>query len=399
MEPSERPKTLQPINDNYCRSLVPVYGNANGNPTADANRNSNENALITGADNIDSGGQGRLVKQSVRSVVGNLENVLGNLQGIVGDIRILVNRIECVSNKLDRKFGAYWKKGYNDNDTKSLVIDTDNGSTMMKQQGADSFECMQFSPDFDWTYITMATYQDSPFSPSSQFEFERSLGANDNECYRGDLTEDESEDLSEASLMSLTSTDASRCSSIPSSCSRHSILSATTTPSSVASDDIFSPQFGYIDIFHVCCQTPGDLYCGVYEILMESSLENTKNLNDSFESSDDEDEDEELATRGVDDDEDYDDDNAEEVEVTSVGDYKANYDRDLNTWTTFTLLHTDSIQDTDDYFSETKSDILNDNTLEKLESTIFRSTREKFRGSESSIFENIAFKDNPFQIC
>ncbi|CAI9719299.1 Hypothetical predicted protein [Octopus vulgaris] len=424
MESKERPKTLEPLNDNFSRSLVSFSSNGNCCNPSPATGSANEK---------------RLVKQSVRNVVGNLENVLGNLQGIVGDIRVLVNQIECVSNKLDKKYGVYWKKGNNQNvnsnsqnnnnnnnnscssvdtsnrcsissnednnyDTRSTdLVATDNMAAVFKQQNTDSFEGLQFSPDFDWTYITMATYQNNPLlcCTSPQFEYIRSPAWSDNGNFRPDFTEEGQEDceeLSEASLMSLTSTDISRCNSIPSSCSKHSILSSTT-PSSVLSDDIFSPQLAFIDIFHLCCQNTGDSYCSVYEILMETTLESTKHLSDSFDSSDHEDIHNDIIHENDDDDDDDDDDieAVDEIEVTSVGDYKANYDRDLNTWTTFTLLHTDSLTDSDDHFSETKSDILNDNTLEKLESTVLRK-KESFRGSESSIFENIAFKENSVTI-
>ncbi|GAB1600373.1 hypothetical protein Ahia01_000315100 [Argonauta hians] len=421
MESKERPKTLEPLNDNFNRSLVPFNTTGKHSGTNESCGSVNDN---------------RLVKQSVRNVVGNLENVLGNLQGIVGDIRVLVNQIECVSNKLDKSHEVHRKKNNNrmnnshnmnnninnntnncssisnrystmnssdDNnyDTKcnDLTV-SDNMAAVIKRQNTDSFECLQFSPDFDWTYITMATYQNNPFihGASPQIEYIRSPAWSENGNFRSDLSE-ECEDISEASLMSLTSTDASRCNSIPSSCSKHSILSSTT-PSSVLSDDIFSPRLAFIDIFHLCCQNTGDGYCSVYEILMESALENTKHLNDSFDSSDLEDFNNATIDKHYiydEDDEDDDFEAVDEIEVTSVGDYKANYDRDLNTWTTFTLLHTDSMTDSDDHFSETKSDILYDNTLEKLESTVLKK-RESFRGSESSIFENIAFKDNHLTI-
>ena len=66
---------------------------------------------------------GRVVKEQVRLVVGDLESVLGELQTVVGDMRVLVHQIDAVTDKIDEEYGSQFR-----NSDKSTGSSSDKGT-------------------------------------------------------------------------------------------------------------------------------------------------------------------------------------------------------------------------------------------------------------------------------
>lgn len=282
------------------------------------------------------------IKDTVRVMVGNIENVLGNLQGVVGDLRVLVHQIDCVTNSLDEQYGTRWRGQADDN-----VVSTPNNN----QESLESCEPQEFSPDYDWSFLGIHGFENVySWNQTRSYLMPHNIFPNNVE-YRDMNTnaDDVTEDVSEISSMSTddsisldvgTQFDARK-----KECSASSFDSGNS--SSHKDDELFhyrsdSPT---VDLFHTCCSgvidpDSDDTYCGIYEAVMEARLERVHPTFDSFDS-----------------------DSEDEQELSSAIGYMATYDRDVNTWTSFSMVNIDASQDSDDVESETSSDILNDNIL------------------------------------
>ncbi|XP_041362329.1 uncharacterized protein LOC121378289 [Gigantopelta aegis] len=314
---------------------------------------------------------GTAVKNTVRHMVSNLENVITNLQGIVGDLHILVKQIDVVTNKMDTYNGTQWTRPSSTiHKKKTTKIAKKNNPVKQETKNENSvFNWQEMaetraeqgpSPDIDWSYLSLTNNNSDDMkvrqtsSPKVTSRppcmmrrirepnpYLSSCGAS-SEC---DNDTDEGRVTKESKVRAC-------CDFVLGS------LEYETHSVETSNEDLNNPT--PVVPVHVFCEevvgsnTKG-AYCGMYESAMESKLEI---LSECDEDDDDDDDDDDLSLNRQSDIED------DRPSIKSC-DFKADYNRCVNPWTSFNLVHLDSsTHDSDDFVSDCASDILNENYID-----------------------------------
>ncbi|XP_067665696.1 uncharacterized protein [Haliotis asinina] len=316
---------------------------------------------------------GTAVRNTVKNMVSNLENVITNLHGIVGDLRVLVHQIDVVTNKIDGKYGVYWEKSglnhvSNTHEKVSKAKDMDSFGVCRWKMLREKYDSTEFSPDIDWSYLGLGECNKKPDTKgvggrklhSKKLRRVKHMDSSvdssgvstdcdlDNDDFRLQFGSDLGLFKSPNGKFDLHGDINFDCLEMDG----HSSDLDSDVKASVKSRNISLPapvpQHAYCrDVTGGCTK---ETYCGMYESLMESKLETLSNCDANSEFS-----------------EELEDDLPPVVDdVPSVKslDFEAEYNRHVNPWTSFGLVHIDSTQESDEVLSESASDILNDNYIE-----------------------------------
>ena len=315
---------------------------------------------------------GNAVKNTVRHMVSNLECVITNLQGIVGDLHILVKQIDVVTNKMDAVNtynGTQWTKPstaiYKKKTTKIVKksqpvkqpeTKTDN-SVSNWQEMAETRAEQGPSPDIDWSYLSLTNNN----CDDAQVRQTNTSKVTLHPCAMRRIREPNPY-LSSCGASSECDVDADECqvtkdSKVRACCDfvldslkyeNHSIETSNedlVNPTPVVPEHVFCEE--------VVGSNAENAYCGMYESAMESKLE----ILSEYDDNDDDDDDDLSLDRHSD----IDDDRPS---IRSC-DFKADYNRCVNPWTSFNMVHVDSsTHDSDDLVSDCASDILNENYID-----------------------------------
>ena len=102
-----------------------------------------------------------IVKEQMKTVVGDLENVLGELQTVVGDLQVLVNQIDIVTSKIDEEYRSDSQPSIGDSEgnrrrsSSALEALTTKGvihSNALKQAPSQSFDLIRRQMSSDYVF-------------------------------------------------------------------------------------------------------------------------------------------------------------------------------------------------------------------------------------------------------
>lgn len=287
---------------------------------------------------------GKAVRQSVRNMVVNIENVLGNLQGVVGDLRVLLNQIENVSNKLHEQYGADWfQENLNSNLKNKSVRNISSRKLDLPTTGLPSAatdvidKYMEVSPEIDFSFLGITNYKfydkwggrladhisilnDSTIFVDYNFPSQPPV----HPCSRISEEEDSSMTDSSDKLSSDNDSDSLE------ECSR---LRFSSHPQNIGLEpNVCVPKCP--DRTQTTCRTQcehnsadgtNNAYCSIYEIMMESQLENSCSISDTYTSDSDFEDGEDMSSSSS--------DSSMSLSLSDDSDH-------VNTWIDYSIKHT-----------------------------------------------------------
>ena len=364
------------------------------------------------------GKNGVKIKDQVRMVVNEMDHVLTELKSVAGDIRVLVDQIDKVTNKIDAAYGADGKprdrrlegkqnkvKRRRSANVEGELQPQKRNNGRMRHSTSDTFEFLQ--SDFPWTFCMQ---EEIPSSDEEMAKAARKLlllkqldytskeiDMMDPPNYtKPQYPEDKSSRspsactcLEKVSPQSVESNLARSC-DIPmrsgenSRRSRESDMNKQEHRRSYTKDSSTTSDF--LEELHKKCEqyTPSPMsdssYSGVYEKELDEQLENNFDTLDSYDTFDSS-EDLPLCDTGI---------------LPPSNDFEANYDRAVNTWTTYAMVQIDGAgieyEFSDDQTLETDSDILNDNRISSP------TTFDSRTNSEFALDNKMSFQEQLVQV-
>lgn len=282
---------------------------------------------------------GRRVRQSVRNMVVNIENVLGNLQGVVGDLRVLLNQIENVSNKLHEQYGADWFQDNLNSNFKNKAIkniparklDLSTGVLSSAPFAIDN-KYNEVSPELDFSFLGITNYKlydkwggrladhislsnDSTIFIDYNFPSQPPV----HPCSR--ISEEEDSSVTDSRSSDNYSDSLEERPDIDFKWHKHNVGSKFSIPKCLPKTQTAS----HAQCEHSNADGTNNAYCSIYEIMMESQLENSCSISDTYTSDSDFEDDGDISSSSSD---------------TSISMSLSDDSDDANTWVDYSIKHT-----------------------------------------------------------